>query len=152
VKITVTCNQKKTHRQSVLVNFLDLFSSAFHPYLLHFLLSQVCYWGFAVFSSVLGGRSGDGGSVAALLSDGVDGADGSVGVLLDGLHPCRWWRPVMAAGRSAGEENQNQGAAVWFVCFSRGGRRWGYSVEAKKFQAGVAAAILFRQVGRSRRE
>jgi len=59
VKITVTCNQKKTHRQSVLVNFLDLFSSTFHPYLLHFLLSQVCSWGFAIFSSVSGGRSGD---------------------------------------------------------------------------------------------
>jgi len=33
---------------------------------------------------------GDGGSVAALLSDDVDGADGSMGVLLDGLYPCRW--------------------------------------------------------------
>jgi len=33
---------------------------------------------------------GDGGSVAAMLSDGVDGADGSVGVLLDGLHRYRW--------------------------------------------------------------
>jgi hypothetical protein len=28
--------------------------------------------------------------VVALLADGVDGADGSVVVLLDGLHPCRW--------------------------------------------------------------
>jgi hypothetical protein len=26
----------------------------------------------------------------ALMADGVDGADGSVGVLLDGLHSCRW--------------------------------------------------------------
>jgi len=58
----------------------------------------------------------------------------------------------MVAGRSVGEENENQGAAVWFVCFSRGGRRWGYGVEAKKFQDGVAAAILFCQVGRSRME
>jgi len=32
----------------------------------------------------------DSGSVAALLDDSVDGADGSVGVLLAGLHPCRW--------------------------------------------------------------
>ena len=31
---------------------------------------------------------GDGGSVAALLDDG--GSDGFGGVLLDGLHPCRW--------------------------------------------------------------
>ena len=29
VKINVTCNQKKTHRQSVLVKFLDLFQSSF---------------------------------------------------------------------------------------------------------------------------
>jgi hypothetical protein len=28
--------------------------------------------------------------VAALLADSVDGADGSVGVPLAGLHPCRW--------------------------------------------------------------
>ena len=25
-----------------------------------------------------------------LMADGVDGADGSVGMLLDGLHFCRW--------------------------------------------------------------
>jgi len=33
---------------------------------------------------------GNGGSVAALLADNVDGADGSVSVPLAGLHPC-WW-------------------------------------------------------------
>ena len=33
---------------------------------------------------------GDGGFVTALLVDGMDGVDGSMGVLLDGLHPCRW--------------------------------------------------------------
>jgi hypothetical protein len=33
---------------------------------------------------------GSGGSMVALLADGVDGADGSVVMLLDGLHPCRW--------------------------------------------------------------
>jgi len=26
----------------------------------------------------------------ALMANGVDGADDSVGVLLDGLHSCRW--------------------------------------------------------------
>jgi hypothetical protein len=63
VKITVTCNQKKTHKQSVLVIFLDLFSSAFHPCLLHFLLSQVCSWGFAVFSSASGTWAAAGGDL-----------------------------------------------------------------------------------------
>jgi hypothetical protein len=33
---------------------------------------------------------GGGGSVEALLANSVDGADGSVIVLLEGLHPCRW--------------------------------------------------------------
>jgi len=33
---------------------------------------------------------GGGGSVVALLADGVDGVDGSVVMLLDDLHPCRW--------------------------------------------------------------
>jgi hypothetical protein len=63
VKITVTCNQKKTHKQSVLVIFLDLFSSDFHPCLLHFLLSQVCSWGFAVFSSASGTWAPTGGDL-----------------------------------------------------------------------------------------
>ena len=63
VKTTVTCNQKKTHKQSVLVKFLDLFSSAFHPYLLHFLLSQVCSWGFAIFSSASGSWAVAGGDL-----------------------------------------------------------------------------------------
>jgi hypothetical protein len=63
VKINVTCNQKKTHKQSVLVIFLDLFSSAFHPCLLHFLLSQVCSWGFVVFSSASGTWAAAGGDL-----------------------------------------------------------------------------------------
>jgi hypothetical protein len=63
VKINVTCNQKKTHKQSVLVIFLDLFPSAFHPCLLHFLLSQVCSWGFVVFSSASGTWAAAGGDL-----------------------------------------------------------------------------------------
>ena len=63
VKTTVTCNQKKTHKQSVLVNFLDSFSSTFHHYLLHVLLSQVCSWGFAVFASASGSWAAAGGDL-----------------------------------------------------------------------------------------
>jgi hypothetical protein len=49
--------QPKENAQAVCFSyFSDLFSSAFHPDLLHFLLSQICSLGFAVFPSALGSR------------------------------------------------------------------------------------------------
>jgi hypothetical protein len=56
--------QPKENAQAVGFSyFLDLFSSAFHPCLLHFLLSQVCSWGFAVFSSASGTWAAAGGDL-----------------------------------------------------------------------------------------
>ena len=73
------------HKQSVLVNFSDLFSFAFHHYLLHVLLSPVCSWGFAVYASA----SGRGAVAGGLLRRcGWPSAEGEEGVV-DGLEERR---------------------------------------------------------------
>lgn len=60
VKTTVTCNQKKTHKQSALVKF---FRSVFHRYLLHVLLPPICSWGFAIFASASSDWAAAGGDL-----------------------------------------------------------------------------------------
>ena len=61
----------------------------------------------------------------------VDGADGSVGVPLAGLHPCRWQRPVMAASRCCSASPVEEGRSV-------GGALQGWLKEVKRLLAAEA--------------
>jgi len=119
VTLTVTSKRRKTHAVDFIwvfspfricswsSPFLDLFHFCSHIFSVHLISAGGRTGGYG---RIVGGRRpelrvqpcvGEGSVVCcwrlacgqmwmALMADGVDGADGSVGVLLDGLHSCRW--------------------------------------------------------------